>query len=71
MEKETTSTQELEAVKTTDLVESGGILLDVEGRQLSLKTANDGHVCHLIHIFLNSSANLLTFYTDNPGSTAI
>ena len=44
MEKETSHSEELETIKTADLVNDGGILLDVEGRQSSLKVAKDGHV---------------------------
>lgn len=44
VEKSSTQAEELETVRTTDLVGSDGIFLDIEGRQLSLKTAKDGHV---------------------------
>lgn len=44
MDNEAAHGEELENVKTSDLVTAGGILLDVEGRDSSLKTAKDGHV---------------------------
>lgn len=44
MEKEASHDEGLKAVRTTDLVNAGGILLDIEGRESSLKTAKDGHV---------------------------
>lgn len=43
MEKEPSHDEGLKAVRTTDLVNAGGILLDIEGRESSLKTAKDGH----------------------------
>lgn len=39
--------EEMENVKTNDLIRNGGILLDIEGRDISLKTAKDGHVSPL------------------------
>ncbi len=46
MEKSTLDFEELENVKTKDLVNGGGVLLDIEGRDISLKTAKDGHVSY-------------------------
>ncbi|PVH76624.1 MFS general substrate transporter [Cadophora sp. DSE1049] len=44
MEKSSTPQfEELENIKTKDLIRNGGILLDIEGRDISLKTAKDGH----------------------------
>ena len=44
MGKEAPHSEELETVKTSELINRGGVLLDVEGRDSSLKTAKDGHV---------------------------
>ncbi|KAJ4988555.1 MFS-type transporter [Stagonosporopsis vannaccii] len=43
VEKSPAQAEHLERVKTVELVEGGGIFLDVEGREITLKTAKDGH----------------------------
>ncbi|KAH7346955.1 major facilitator superfamily domain-containing protein [Pyrenochaeta sp. MPI-SDFR-AT-0127] len=43
VETSTTYTEHLEKTKTADLISAGGIFLDIEGRELSIKTAKDGH----------------------------
>jgi hypothetical protein len=53
MEKSNSEVQELEHTKTIDLVNRGGILLDVEGRNITLKTASDGHVSLICSRFLD------------------
>jgi hypothetical protein len=43
-DKSSMHAEELEKTTTANLITGGGIFLDVEGRELSLKTAKDGHV---------------------------
>ncbi len=64
MEKTSThQLEELENVETKDLIRNGGILLDIEGRDISIKTAKDGHVSlpNLLHYILFSFVT--DFYT--------
>lgn len=48
MKEESINLEQMERVNTEDIIgeseKEGGILLDVEGRDLHLKTAKDGHV---------------------------
>lgn len=67
MEKSSVQAEQLEQTKTNDLVAAGGIFLDIEGRELSLKTAKDGHVSQTS----TSSTREATNSKDHSSSAAV
>lgn len=65
----TTYTDNLEKTKTSDLISAGGIFLDIEGREISVKTAKDGHVSvssSVVSLLLSKKTILVPQPSDDP-----